>query len=71
VGFKKVYNPETTDLPVTPPQREYSKDSLDARLQRHADAIVKATADARADESDGPTTADPYPTKTDLSKFGF
>jgi len=71
LGFKKVYNPANTDLPLTPPQKEWSKEALDARMQRHADAIEKATADARTDESDGPTTAEPYPTKTDLSKFGF
>ncbi len=68
---KKVYKPESTDLALTPPQREWTKEQLDSRMQKHADAIVTATADARADDSDGPTTADPYPTKTDLSKFGF
>ncbi len=68
---KKVYKDSSTDLPLTPPQKEWSKEALDARLQKHADAIVKATADARADDSDGPTTAQPYPTKMDLGKFGF
>jgi hypothetical protein len=68
---KKVYKPENTDLALTPPQKEWSKEALDTQLQKHADAIVKATADARSDDSDGPTTDDPYPTKTDLSRFGF
>jgi hypothetical protein len=67
----KPYKPESTDLALTPPQKDWSKEALDSRMQKHADAIEKATADAPADDSDGPTTADPYPTKTDLSKFGF
>ena len=67
----KPYLDQSTDLALTPPQRDWSKEALDNRLQRHADAIEKATASARADDSDGPTTNDAYPTKTDLSKYGF
>lgn len=55
MGYKtkadiKPYDPAQTDLPLTPPQREWSKEQLDARLQKHADAIEKATAAARADD---------------------
>jgi hypothetical protein len=63
----KPYDPESTDLPLIPPSKDWSKEQLDARLQRHADAIEKATADARTSSIESDVTGD----LGDLSKFGF
>jgi len=54
------------------PDGEYAKAALDKRLAGYAESQAHVIADVNGpDPSDGPTTAQAYPTKMNLSKFGF
>lgn len=65
---KKVCKDSSTDLALTPPQREWTKEQLDSRMQKHANTIEKATANARTSSIESDTDNK----KPDvLSDFGF
>jgi hypothetical protein len=53
------------------PDGEYGLKQINARVAAQDEQFADKYASSIADDSDGPTTADPYPTKTNLSKYGF